>query len=99
MKYTINNTDYSDFSTIELNKLHGRTYFIPYPDRNSACAVEPKEKRYKSEKVICLNGSWDFKFFRSLQSSRQFSTRTALSLTRSTCRQAGSSEATISRSM
>ena len=63
MKYKINNTNYCDFATIELNKLHGRTYFIPYPTRAEACAVEPKEKRYKSEKVICLNGDWDFKFF------------------------------------
>ena len=63
MRYSINNTNYCDFSTIELNKLHGRTYFIPYPDRDSACAAAPKEKRYKSEKVICLNGNWDFKFF------------------------------------
>ena len=63
MRYSINNTNYCDFSTIELNKLHGRTYFIPYPDRDAACAVAPKEKRYKSEKVICLNGNWDFRFF------------------------------------
>ena len=63
MRYSINNTNYCDFNTIELNKLHGRTYFIPYPDRDSACAVPPKEKRYKSGKVICLNGNWDFKFF------------------------------------
>jgi beta-galactosidase/beta-glucuronidase len=62
MRYSINNTNYCDFSTIELNKLQGRTYFIPYPDRSAANAAPPKEKRYKSEKVICLNGNWDFKF-------------------------------------
>ena len=40
-----------------------RSYFIPYPDRTSADAVTPKEKRYSSFKVVCLNGDWDFKFY------------------------------------
>ncbi len=40
-----------------------RSYFIPYPDRAAADAVTPKEKRYASSKVVCLNGDWDFKFY------------------------------------
>ena len=63
MKYTINDRNYHDFDVYELNKLPGRSYFIPYPDRASADAVQPKEKRYASDKVICLNGQWDFKFY------------------------------------
>ncbi len=63
MKYTLNTTNYHDFNVIEVNKLPGRSYFIPYPDRVSADAVTPKEKRYASPKVVCLNGDWDFKFY------------------------------------
>ena len=63
MKYTINNENYHAFDVYEVNKLPGRSYFIPYPDRASASAVGPTEKRYRSDKVICLNGTWDFKFY------------------------------------
>ncbi len=63
MKYLLNTTNYSDFDVYEFNKLPGRSYFIPYPDRRQASAVKPKEKRYRSPKVICLNGNWDFRFY------------------------------------
>ncbi len=63
MKYYLNKTNYCDFDTFELNKLEGRSYFIPYPSRTEADKVLPKEKRYRSEKVMCLNGDWDFKFY------------------------------------
>ena len=63
MKYRINKTNYCDFSIFEDNKLAPRSYFIPYPDRESADKVSGREKRYKSPKVVCLNGEWDFRFF------------------------------------
>ena len=63
MKYTLNTSNYHTFEIFEVNKLPGRSYFIPYPTRETANAVSPKEKRYRSEKVICLNGDWDFKFY------------------------------------
>lgn len=63
MQYQLNTTNYCTFEIFEVNKLPGRTYFIPYPDRKRADAVSPKEKRYRSEKVICLNGEWDFRFY------------------------------------
>ncbi len=63
MQYTLNQTNYCTFNTFEQNKLPGRSYFIPYPTQAQADAVSPKEKRYKSEKVVCLNGDWDFKFY------------------------------------
>lgn len=63
MKYTLNQKNYHDFDTFEVNKLPGRSYFIPYPTRRAADAVTPKEKRYRSGKVLCLNGDWDFKFY------------------------------------
>ena len=63
MKYYLDKNNYSDFDTIEKNKLPGRSYFIPYPSREGADGVSLKEKRYKSEKVRCLNGDWDFRFY------------------------------------
>ena len=63
MLYTLNHSDYADFSVFARNRLPARSYFIPYPNRALADAVTPKEKRYGSPKVICLNGDWDFKFY------------------------------------
>ena len=63
MQYTLNHANYCTFETYGVNRLPGRSYFIPYPTRAEAEAVSPKEKRYKSEKVLCLNGDWDFKFY------------------------------------
>ena len=63
MKYQIDQNNYCTFKIYEREKLPGRSYFVPYPDRAAADAVSPKEKRYASEKVVCLNGEWDFKFY------------------------------------
>lgn len=63
MKYRPNTTNYHDFATFAVNKLLARSYFIPYPGRAAADAVAPKQKRYASPKVQCLNGEWDFKFY------------------------------------
>lgn len=63
MQYTLNATNHHTFSIFEVNRLPARSYFIPYPDRKSADAAAPLEKRYCSPKVQCLNGQWDFKFY------------------------------------
>ncbi|MGX8699281.1 MAG: hypothetical protein ACSW8F_05060, partial [bacterium] len=63
MRYRIDTQNYHDFSVYEKNKLPARSYFIPYPSRAEADAVSLKEKRYCSEKVTCLNGVWDFRFY------------------------------------
>ena len=63
MKYRINKTNYHTFDVFEDNKLPGRSYFIPYKTKAESEKVSPKEKRYKSDKVICLNGIWGFKFY------------------------------------
>ena len=63
MKYQINTSNYHTFEVFKVNKLPARSYFVPYPDRAEADSVSPKEKRYNSAKVICLNGEWDFKFY------------------------------------
>ena len=63
MRYRINKTNYCNFDVFEENKLAPRTYFIPYPDKASADEVKGRDKRYKSPKVLCMNGDWDFKFY------------------------------------
>ncbi len=63
MKYTIDKSNYRDFDVFAKNRLPRRSYFIPYPDRTSAEAVSPAQKRYQSPKVRCLNGDWDFRFY------------------------------------
>ena len=63
MIYRLNKTNYCDFNVFEDNKLAPRSYFIPYPDRKSADEAKGKDKRYRSPKVICLNGDWDFRFY------------------------------------
>ncbi len=63
MKYSLNKENYHKFGVFEINKLPARSYFIPYVTRDKADAAGLLQKRYQSEKVICLNGAWDFKFF------------------------------------
>ena len=63
MKYQINKENYHTFKTISVNRLKYRSYFIPYPDRESADRQDVKSMRYNSPKVICLNGEWDFRFY------------------------------------
>ena len=63
MKYRINKSNYHEFNTYKINKLPSRSYFIPYPEKQLADSVSAGNKRYRSPKVICLNGKWDFKFY------------------------------------
>ncbi len=63
MKYNINKTNYHDFRTVSVNRLKARSFFIPYPDRESADGQDTLSMRYDSPKVICLNGKWDFSFY------------------------------------
>ncbi len=63
MQYIINQDNYHIFETLAVNRLAPRSYFIPYPDREQAQRVSPRQKRYASPKVTCLSGSWDFRFY------------------------------------
>ena len=63
MQYHLNQQNYCEFEIYEKNRLAPRSYFIPYPNRPAADAVSRLEKRYRSPKVRCLNGQWDFKFY------------------------------------
>ncbi len=64
MKYTLEPFYFDEPEILEAGKLPPRSYFIPYPDEESARAAKPLTKRYGSPLVRCLNGDWDFKFYR-----------------------------------
>lgn len=99
MKYRLNTTNYHDFATFAVNKLPARSYFIPYPGRAAADAVAPKQKRYASPKVQCLNGEWDFKFYpRPAELPVELEPMQCI-LISSMFRPAGSSAGTINRFM
>lgn len=63
MKYTINKTNYHRFDVLQINKLEPRSYFIPFSCRANADKASATQKRYCSDKVTCLSGEWDFKFY------------------------------------
>ena len=63
MQYTIDRTHYHRFDILALNKLPPRSYFIPFSSREKAAAAAVEEKRYISDKVRCLSGDWDFRFY------------------------------------
>ncbi|MDR2266616.1 MAG: hypothetical protein LBE09_03375 [Christensenellaceae bacterium] len=67
MKYTINKTNYSNFNVIEVNRLPGRSYFIPFSSEFLAASTPPEEKRYRSDIVLPLNGDWQFKYFAKIK--------------------------------
>ena len=63
MKYKQALAYYQDFNTIDVNRLPARSYFIPFTQKKSALSIDIKNKRYDSDKVICLNGIWDFAYY------------------------------------
>ncbi|MBP5551920.1 MAG: hypothetical protein J6X41_00890, partial [Spirochaetales bacterium] len=63
MQYRLQSRYYSDFNTIDVERLPGRSYFIPYPSRKDLEGVPLLEKRYRSSLVKCLNGDWDFNYY------------------------------------
>ena len=65
MKYSINKTNYNDFSVYEINKLEGRGYAIPYSSMDVLKKTSFKKERTSSDIVRVLSGNWQFKYFAS----------------------------------
>ena len=65
MKYSINRTNYNDFSVYEINKLKGRGYAIPYSSVEVLKKTSLKKERTSSDMVKVLSGEWDFKYYSS----------------------------------
>ncbi len=65
MKYSINKTNFNDFSVFEINKLEGRGYAIPYSSVEALKKISIKKERYSSDIVKVLSGKWQFKYYSS----------------------------------
>ena len=63
MEYTLNRTNYRDFSLFEENKRAPRAYFIPYSKKEVLAATALKDERFSSDMTEVLSGEWDFKYF------------------------------------
>ena len=63
MRYRLHDKYYSDFNIIDVDRLPGRSYFVPYPSREDLAGIPLTEKRYRSPLVKCLNGKWDFNYY------------------------------------
>ena len=65
MKYSLNKTNFNDFSVFEINKLEGRAYAIPYSSKEALKKTSFKKERTSSDIVTVLSGKWQFKYYKS----------------------------------
>ena len=65
MKYSINKTNFNDFSVYEINKLEGRGYSIPYSSLEILKKTPFKKERISSDIVKVLSGKWQFRYYKS----------------------------------
>lgn len=63
MLYNIRRNNYKYFKIINDNRLKARAYFIPFSKENLAREATILNRRYVSDRVRCLNGDWEFKYF------------------------------------
>ena len=65
MKYSVNKTNYGDFSVIEINKREGRGYSIPYSSKETLRKTQFSKERNSSDIVRVLSGDWQFRYYPS----------------------------------
>lgn len=66
MNYKFDALNYKEFELFEENKLRARSYFIPFEE---LCNIEKTSyltERYLSDKILILNGEWDFFYYNKL---------------------------------
>ncbi len=63
MKYQINRLKINDFDVFEENKLAGRSYFIPYSDKEKLLGQTSLTERYSGDLVTVLSGEWKFRYY------------------------------------
>ena len=62
MIYKLNRDNYRDFSALNINRLPGRAYSIPFRELSRLKKTDCLTERYKSDMVTVLSGEWDFKY-------------------------------------
>ncbi len=63
MIYSLNKSNYKDFSVWEIGKLPARAYFIPFKTKDAMDKTDFISERYESDKVTLLSGEWDFRYY------------------------------------
>ncbi len=63
MIYSMNKSNYKDFSVVEIGKLPARAYFIPFKTMDKLLSTDFITERYSSDAVTVLNGEWDFRYY------------------------------------
>lgn len=66
MKYKIHRNLHTDFSIYEEKKLEERSWFIPFSSVKKLAKTDYKNERYKSDRVQCISGEWDFAYYERL---------------------------------
>ena len=62
MIYKLDRDNYRDFSALNINRLPGRAYSIPFRELSRLKKTDCLTERYKSDMVTVLSGEWDFKY-------------------------------------
>ena len=66
MKYQIKKLLINNFDVYEENKLPGRSYFIPYSDKETLSSKTALDERFGSDMVNVISGEWDFKYYKQI---------------------------------
>ena len=66
MEYKFEHHNYNNFDVFEDKKLPARAYFIPHTSKGACEETTYLDERYKSKKILMLNGEWDFQYFRNI---------------------------------
>ena len=66
MKYQIKKLLINNFDYYEENKLPGRSYFIPYTNKDELSKKSALNERYGSDMVSILSGEWEFRYYEQI---------------------------------
>lgn len=66
MKYQIKKLLINNFGVFGENKLPGRSYFIPYTDKEALSKKTALDERFGSDMVTVLSGEWDFRYYKQI---------------------------------
>ena len=66
MIYKLNRDNYRDFSALNINRLPGRAYSIPFRELSRLKKPDCLTERYKSDMVTVLSGELHYKYNETL---------------------------------
>ena len=63
------NEYHEDISKLHVNMMQRRSYYVPFVDTNEAITIKDRNKQ---NNFFLLNGKWQFRYFNTLQSIKEF---------------------------